>query len=65
MPALTASTRGRDSVVLLLEPEDEVESVRLRGAWKGDSIVGRWALEPAHAGGDAAGSFTLTRSIRP
>jgi hypothetical protein len=52
-------------VEIVLEPDDEVERVVLHGAWRDDSIIGRWSLEPTRAGGDAAGVFALTRSGRP
>ena len=61
LPRVTALVGVRDSVDLVLEPDDPHESVRLRGAWKGDSVVGRWALEPARVGGDASGSFRMAR----
>ena len=63
LPRVAARTRGRDSVDLVLEPADPHESVQLHGAWRGDSIVGQWSLEPVRAGGDAAGSFTMSRRI--
>ena len=61
LPRVAARTRGRDSVDMALEPDDPHESVQLHGAWRGDSIVGEWSLEPVRAGGDAAGSFMLWR----
>lgn len=63
LPRAAALTRGRDSVELVLEPDDAHESVHLRGAWRGDTIVGRWSLEPVRAGGDAAGTFSMTRQV--
>jgi hypothetical protein len=62
LPRVAARTRGRDSVDIVLEPDDPHESVQLHGAWRGASIVGSWSLEPVRAGGDAAGSFTMSRT---
>lgn len=62
-PRVAARTRGRDSVDIVLEPDDPHESVRLHGAWRNDSLVGRWELEPVRTGGDAAGSFVMSRKI--
>jgi len=61
LPRAAARVGGRDSVDLVLEPDDPHESVRLHGTWNGDSIVGNWALEPARVGGDASGTFTLAK----
>lgn len=61
LPRVDARTRGRDSVDIIFEPDDPRESVQLHGAWRGDSITGEWSLEPVRAGGDAAGTFTLSR----
>lgn len=61
LPRVAARVGARDSVALILEPDDPHESVQLRGAWKGDSIVGSWALEPARVGGDASGTFKMAR----
>lgn len=63
LPRVAARVRGRDSIDVVLEPDDPRESVELHGAWRGDSIVGEWSLEPVRAGGDAAGSFTMSRRI--
>jgi hypothetical protein len=63
LPRVAARARGRDSVDIALEPDDPHESVQLRGAWRGDSIVGAWSLEPVRAGGDAAGVFTMARRV--
>ena len=63
LPQVAARTRGRDSVDIVLEPDDPHESVQLHGAWRGDSIVGEWSLEPVRAGGDASGSYTMSRRI--
>jgi hypothetical protein len=62
-PRVAASIGGRDSIDIVLEPDDAHESVHLHGAWRGDSIVGRWSLEPVRAGGDAAGTYTMARRI--
>jgi len=61
LPRVAARARGRDSVDIVLEPDDPHESVQLHGAWRGDSIVGEWSLEPVRAGGDGAGSYTMSR----
>ena len=63
LPRVAARARGRDSVDVVLEPDDLHESVQLHGAWRGDSIVGQWSLEPVRAGGDAAGRFTMSRRL--
>lgn len=61
LPRVAARVGARDSVVLVLEPDDPHERVQLHGAWRGDSIVGTWSLEPVRVGGDAAGSFSMAR----
>lgn len=61
LPRVAARVGAGDSVDLVLEPDDPHESVQLHGAWKGDSIVGSWALEPARVGGDASGTFKIAR----
>lgn len=63
LPRLAARMRGRDSLDIVLEPGDLHESVVLHGVARGDSIAGTWSLEPVRAGGDAAGSFTMSRRI--
>lgn len=63
-PRVEAEVRGRDSVEIVFEPEGR-ERIRLRGAWASDSIVGVWALEADRTGGDAAGSFAMTRQRTP
>ena len=63
LPRVTARAGERDSVQIVLEPDDAHESVQLHGAWRADSIVGRWELQPVRAGGDAAGSYTMTRQV--
>lgn len=65
LPRAAARMRDRDSVELVLEPDDPHESLHLQGTWRGDSIAGRWSLEPVRAGGDAAGTFSMTRHGRP
>ena len=65
LPRAAALARGRDSVELVLEPDDAHESVHLQGAWRGDTIAGRWSLEPVRVGGDAAGTFSMTRREYP
>ena len=62
-PRATAQLHDRDSVELVLEPDDAHESVHLWGAWRADSVVGRWSLEPVRAGGDAAGTFIMARWV--
>jgi len=59
VPRVEASVRGRDSVEIVFEPGDTQERVRMRGAWTGDSIVGRWELDGDRIGADAAGSFVM------
>jgi len=63
LPRVAARARGGDSVDLVLEPDDPHESVQLHGAWRGDSILGKWSLEPVRAGGDAAGSYVMSRRV--
>lgn len=63
-PRLEAQVHGRDSVDIILEP-DANEHLHLRGSWISDSIVGHWSLEAERTGGDAAGSFALTRQHSP
>lgn len=61
LPRAAARVSAGDSIDVVLEPDDPHESVQLHGAWKGDSIVGSWALEPARVGGDASGTFKMAR----
>lgn len=63
LPRVAARARGRDSVDIVLEPNDPHESVQLHGAWRADSIVGTWSLEPVRAGGDAAGRYAMSRRV--
>jgi len=64
LPRAAALMRDGDSLELVLEPDDPRESVHLQGVWRGDSIAGRWSLEPVRAGGDAAGSYTMIRRAK-
>lgn len=60
-PAAVARLSAADSVEIVFEPGNEQELVRMRGVLLRDSIIGHWELEPARAGGDAAGSVIMTR----
>ncbi len=59
VPRVEASPRGRDSVDIVFEPEDDRQRVSMRGAWTADSIVGRWELDGDRIGADAKGSFVM------
>jgi hypothetical protein len=50
-----------DSVELVLGPDGSDRVMRLRGAWRNDSVLGSWEVAPRAAAG-AIGRFTLARA---
>jgi amino acid transporter len=58
---VTRGADGRDSVLILLAPDGGQGTLRLAGAWSGDSVVGRWIVDSEHSARGGSGSFVMTR----
>ena len=61
IPDAIALTTGRDSAIVVLDPGEGETSVMMRGAWSGDSLVGRWWVDAGRGGAVADGHFVMAR----
>jgi hypothetical protein len=66
IPTVAVDSVARDSIEIVLSPEQEDISVRMRGGIMGDSISGKWEVSFPRAGA-GGGSFFMTpqRTRRP